>query len=349
MRPRALLLFILVNVLVTTGVAFAIISVFGSRDQASAVVQYATVQVIITATRDPDATLPVIIITPTPRPGSVDLPDDIVGEGSTDEAAPEGDEESAERSLEQGTDEAGAPLAVADEGTGTALPENCIPHTLEEGEFPSLLAEEYEVPVNSILIANGLNEETAAFLQIGQVLIIPLEGCSIQLPTPAPETEEAAAGTEESAIATDATLDPTAEALSLTETATNAATPTPSITPTITLPPTAAGAAMQIVEVIAPGDVTAEAVVLRNNGRLVNLAGWTVTDVDGNTYTFDTLNVFENGEITLYTGSGEDTVIVKYWGEDTGVWGEPGDVVTLTDANGAVQATYRIPSAVDLP
>jgi LysM repeat protein len=332
MRPRALLLFILVNVLVTTGVAFVIISVFGSREDPNTLAQYITVEVIITATRDPDATLPVRIITATPRPGEVVLPSDLVDENTTEEAGIE--DNGDPRSLAQGTDEA----AVAD---GTALPENCIPHTLEEGEFPSLLAEEYGVPLNTILIANGLTEETATLLQIGQVLIIPLEGCSIQLPSPTPFEDTAA--TEE------ATLDATGEAAALTATATAEVTPTPSITPTITLPPTAVDAAVQIVDVIAPGDITAEALIIRNNGRNVNLTGWTLTDLDGNVYEFPERNLFSNGEITLFTGAGQNTAVVMFWGRDEAVWGEPGDVVTLADANGVVQATFRIPAAVNLP
>lgn len=346
MRPRALLLFILINVLVTTGVAFVIISVFANRDTAaSSVAQYITVEVLITPTRDPDSTQAVRIITATPRPGEVDLPSEIVGANSSNSTEDASPDDSGER-ITFGADGTEDPSTSADEALeGTALPENCIPHTLEADEFPSLLAEQYDISLNSILVANGLTEETATLLQIGQVIIIPQEGCSIQLPTAAP-LEESAATTEEAVVGT---LDATGEALALTETATFAITPTPSITPTITLPPTAADAAVQIVQVIAPGDITGEALVIRNNGRNVNLTGWTITNAQGVEYVFPERQLFSNGEITLFTGTGQNTAVVMYWGLDEAVWGEPGEAVTLRDANGVVQATLRITSAVNLP
>ncbi len=207
--------------------------------------------------------------------------------------------------------------------TVAGLPEGCIVHTLADGESPFILAEQYETSIEAIFAANALTEEDAAFLQIGQVLVIPLENCPF---VPIGSNEEKTTGATE----------------------TPAETPTPTITATITLPPTAVDAQVQIVEVIAPGDVTTEAVVLRNNGRNVSLTGWTISDAEGNTYTFPERNLFSNGEITLYTGVGQSTPVVAYWGRDQAVWGEPGEVVTLSDANGVVQASFRVPSAVNL-
>ncbi len=356
MRPRALLIFILLNVLVTTGVAFAIISLFGGRESASQVVQFATVEVIITATRDPNVTPERIIITATPRPGEVSqIPTGVLDAtaagntgGNPGDTTPGGDGDSAATS---GTPITGSTIDPAllesDPGlasTAAALPANCILHTLVEGEFPSLLAEQYGTDVNSILFVNGLNEEDAAFLQIGQVLIIPLADCPLDA-IPTPDTadttgDEADTGTEE--------VTGTDEA-GVSESLTPAVTPSPTVTATITLPPTAADAQLEIVEVKAPGDVTAEAVVIRNNGRNVTLTGWTLSDLEGNVYTFPERNLFSNGEITLFTGVGQNTAVVMYQGADRAIFGEPGDVVTLRDANGVVQAVYRITGPVILP
>ncbi|HEX2620018.1 MAG TPA: lamin tail domain-containing protein [Phototrophicaceae bacterium] len=348
MRARGLILFILVNVLVTTGVAFAVISLFSNRDAAPQVVQYATVQVIITATRDPNQLPEIKIITATPRPGEVqDIPTGVL-EGGAQETTVAGIDATGD------PDASAVPLTTIDPAlleadaalaeTVTALPENCVLHALEDGENPALLAEQYGTDVDSILAANGLTEDDAAFLQIGQVLIIPLPGCPLeQLPTP----ESPDAGTSDGSEGTGD--EPTVEGAELTASATVDATATPTVTATITLPPTAADAQIEIVEVTSPGDITTEGVVLRNNGRNVNLTGWTISDLDGNTYTFPERNLFSNGEITLYTGVGQNTAVVMYWGLDQAAWGETGDVVTLKDANGVVQAVYRIPSAQNLP
>ncbi|MBC8170189.1 MAG: lamin tail domain-containing protein [Anaerolineae bacterium] len=338
MRPRALLLFILLNVLITTGVAFAVISFFGDREAGTQVVQYATVQVIITATRDLNVTPDVRIITATPRPGEVNtLPTGVLEGGAGTTTGSEDSTTVPQTTIDPALLENDAALA----GTVAALPENCILHTLADGENPAILAEQYGTDVNSILLANGLTEEDAAFLQIDQVLVIPLPGCPLEaLPTPDTADTDAETGDETEEVDPDSAL---------TETATLEATLTPTVTATITLPPTAIDAQIEIVEVSSPGDVTTEAVVIRNNGRNVNLTGWTITNLTGEVYTFPERNLFSNGEITLFTGSGQNTAVVMYIGSDTAVWGAPGDVVTLTDANGVVQAVYRIPSALNLP
>jgi hypothetical protein len=337
MRTRGLLLFVLLNILVTMGVAFALITYFDSREQGTAVVEYRTVVVVYTATRDPNATEEVRIITATPRPGEVAS----IPTGILDDATAEVTPTLAAANTLPPEIEADSSLA----GTLSVLPEGCITHVLADGENPSILAEQYETTIEEILAANGLTEEDAGFLQIGQVLVIPLETCPLEfVPIATEDTSadaEALGGATEEASALDAT-----EELAATETPADTATPT--VTATITLPPTAVDAQVQIVEVIAPGDITSEAVVMRNNGRNVNLTGWTVSDAGGNTYTFPERNLFSNGEITLYTGSGSSTPAITYWGLDQAVWGEPGEVVTLSDANGVVQATFRVPSAVDL-
>jgi LysM repeat protein len=336
MRTRGLLLFVLLNILVTMGVAFALITYFDNREQGTAVVEYRTVVVVYTATRDPNATEEVRIITATPRPGEVAS----IPTGVLDDATEEVTSTLSPRNT--------VPPELAEEdaalaGTLSVLPEGCITHVLAEGENPSILAEQYETTIEEILAANALTEEDAGFLQIGQVLVIPLENCPLEfVPIATEDTSgETADGTTDEVGTAEATEETGA-------TATPAATDTPTVTATITLPPTAENAQLQIVEVIAPGDVTSEAVVLRNNGSSINLNNWTLSDSEGNVYTFGDRNMFSNGEITLYTGSGTNTAVVTYWGLDQAVWGEPGEVVTLADADGVVQASFRVPSAVNL-
>ena len=105
---------------------------------------------------------------------------------------------------------------------------------------------------------------------------------------------------------------------------------------------------MQILGIEKAGDVTAEGVRIRNTGNTVNVTGWTLTDTEGTEYTFGEQLIFSNTEVTIYTRAGQNTPIALYWGLDKPVW-QRGDVVTLRDARGQVQATLRVENATSLP
>lgn len=96
----------------------------------------------------------------------------------------------------------------------------------------------------------------------------------------------------------------------------------------------------------APGDdnenLNAEYVVLENVGEgPVDLAGWTVRDEAGHTYTFGTLTLGAGDSVTLHTGSGTDTATDVYWGRTGAVWNNDGDVVTVETPDGSVVARHR--------
>lgn len=80
-----------------------------------------------------------------------------------------------------------------------------------------------------------------------------------------------------------------------------------------------------------------EYLVFENDGEApLSLAGWTVTDEAGRTYTFPDV-VIEPGErIALHSGAGTDTETDLYWGASTPVWNNGGDTVTVRDDTGAV-------------
>lgn len=186
------------------------------------------------------------------------------------------------------------------------LPDNCIAHVVVEGDTPFSIAESYGVDGFDLLQVNGLTEETL-MLQLGQVLIVPFPDCEL--------------------LALAATSSPTVEPIGR---------------PTLTLPPTAINASVQILEVTGVGDVAVENVVLRNNGSTVNLRGWVLSDEDGNTYTFSERVLFANAQVTVFSRIGQDTAIAMYWNRDDPVFA-PGDIVTLRDADGAVQSVVRVP------
>lgn len=348
MRSRRAVIFIILNVIISAGVAFTIINVFTPANTEPAEV-LVTFPVIVTSTQNPNITPQIVVVTATPEEGRADIPPDV----------------------REGTPLAEAPAPTIDptlldedgqfEGSVDQLPEQCIQHTIAEGEFPTLIAEQYDVNPFTLLAVNGLDEETSRNLQIGDVLLVPLEGCPVELflsPTEPPPPTEDPAVTEATPEVTVELTEELTDAPTETETATETQTATPTLTPTITptptettiptvtLAPTASVAQVIIVEVIGAGDITTEAVRIRNTGNAVNISGWTLSDADGNAYTIpDGKRLFPEGEITIITRAGEDTPIQYYWGRDEAVFSpsrEGGEVVVLADADGNTQASLRL-------
>ncbi|MBZ0294216.1 MAG: lamin tail domain-containing protein [Anaerolineae bacterium] len=340
---RFLVLIIMVVILVGVGVLIGMaLSSSSPTTQTAAIPEIMTVQLVITATTDPNVTPQIIIVTATPPPGSIGaLPTGILEATDVDEslastraAAPTIDPELV-----------GADSAL--QSTVTALPENCILHAVEAGDTPFGIAEIYGASGFDLMEVNGLTEETASQLQIGDVLIVPLDGCPLtaaDLNLNGEVTEEAGDSAASSAAGAETTESPDADSTAET-TAEALISPTPTVRPTITLPPTAVNAQVTIVQVISPGDVTAEAVEIRNTGGVVDMTGWTLADGDGNIYTFPEQRLFTNGSVTVNTRRGDDTPIARFWGRNQAVWGEPGDTITLYDANGVAQSSLRLDEA----
>lgn len=275
MRRLGQIAFIILNVLISLGVALVVISINNQNnppDQSNQIV--ITVPILVTATPNANQfTATPWIVTATPLPGTravAALPTGIV-EGAGDPNAP---------TLDPTLQGASDALAAA---SGTELPDNCILHELQEGEFPSLVAEQYGVDMFDLMAVNGLTEETAAFLQIGQVLIVPLEGCELTAQILA--ATEAATNAPTSAPTATAGTPPSA-------TQPPSETPRPTNTPTSTLPATAVNAQVSIVTVTGAGDVTTESVAIQNNGAVVDITGWTLSDGGANTYTFSEQRLF---------------------------------------------------------
>lgn len=122
-------------------------------------------------------------------------------------------------------------------------------------------------------------------------------------------------------------------------------TPTPvlirPVLPTVTplLPP--AIAQVEIAEIVGAGDLSAEAVVIRNNGDTIDLGGWTLQDSNGHRYTFgEVRRLFSGASLTINTRAGTDTPVVSYWGLDEAIF-SPGEWVYLLDATGNTIASAQ--------
>jgi len=324
MRRRSLIVFVILNVFISLAVAYGVISLLNPQNQQSPSQVVITVPILVTATIDPNFTPEVRIITATPLPGSIGvLPTGILETA----AAPSTPLVTLDAAALSGALSGDTALQT----TATNLPPNCILHVIGDGDTPFGIAEQYGVSGFDVMEINGLDDEAAARLQIGQVLIIPLEGCSL--------------------TAADLAVEPTVEAeetAEATEDASSSVTPTATIRPTLTLPPTATNAQVEIAEVAGAGQINSESVVIRNVGNNINMNGWTLSDADGNTYTFAERILFSNGLVSIFSRVGQDTAIALFWNRTSAVFA-PGDVVTLRDANGVVQSTYRIESPVNLP
>ena len=315
--------------LLPAAIAVGVFAILSSSNPAptTTVPEPIRIDVIVTATPDPNATVPVIIVTATPRPGEVlNVPPDVVETNAPHITPPTLDPTVF-------SDQEDDPIAA----TVAALPPNCIPHVVQEGDTPFGIAEQYGANGFQLMAVNGLTEETAVYLQVGDVLIVPLEGCELEA-TPLQDIPTETPATTDVQTAADGESTPESEEATPDQ-------PTP--TPTITLAPTTVNAQVEILQVIGAGDITSEAVEIQNNGEVVNIAGWTLSDADGNVYVFPERLFFTGGSITIHTGFGEDTAIALFWGRDEAVF-QPGDVVVLANAEGDIQATLRIPEPVDL-
>jgi hypothetical protein len=115
----------------------------------------------------------------------------------------------------------------------------------------------------------------------------------------------------------------------------------------VTLAPTPSGQALiEIGAVVGATDPELEYVLLRRVGEGdLNLAGWTLTDEQGNVFTFPSqpaLVLFAGGAVQVYTRAGADTPTEMYWNREDPVW-EPGEQIVLRDAQGGEQARYQVP------
>ncbi|WP_424016222.1 lamin tail domain-containing protein (plasmid) [Halorientalis pallida] len=121
-------------------------------------------------------------------------------------------------------------------------------------------------------------------------------------------------------------------------------TPTTTRTQTPTSTPEQSGGALAITAIHedAAGDefdnLNDEYVVFENTGgEPLELSGWTVSDAADHTYTFPSGFTLDPGaEVTVHTGSGQDTATDLYWDSGSPIWNNGGDTVTVRDDAGNI-------------
>lgn len=109
--------------------------------------------------------------------------------------------------------------------------------------------------------------------------------------------------------------------------------------------PTAVAGAGQLTinAVIGAGDLENERVQIEHVGdEDVSLAGWRLRDENGNEYRFPALVLHPDAQVNVFSSQGDDSVSALYWDRQVTVWA-PGELVSLLDPSGQVQATYTVP------
>lgn len=324
MSRRVLVGFIVLNVIVSLAVAVIVISYDRSRRPDVEPLEGPTQIVILTATPIPGSEN----VGPAQYIGTIGaLQLTMTAVGQASPAAPivtpsEGGGGVPEIASVATIDPALLPPIPSDlpegENSPTSAPDEedgCIRHIIQSGDVIITIAQQYGVFPGDILTANGMDENT--ILQIGDELIIPVEGCAaLNTPTPVPS--------------------PTRTPFELART-----------TPTDTAPPTVAAPQVVISNVMDWGDVNNEAVELRNVGNALNLQGWTLISDGGESFLFPEFRMQQGSLVRVYTRQGPNTPAALYWGRDSAAW-EDGETLTLMDADGQAQATFTVGQAPSL-
>jgi LysM repeat protein len=211
-------------------------------------------------------------------------------------------------------------LALA--SAATSAPQNVAPverpasstaitYTIEPGDTLGGIALGQRVLLEDLLLANNLSEES--IIVPGQVLVIPLG----EVMTPTPVTPSA--------------VPPTTTPVTVTPYATETPTPPGPVQ-------------VRIREVLAPGILTREGVVIVNRGRTVSLRGWKLSAADADdAYVFPRITLAQEVPITVYTIAGDDTPYELHWGRGAAQWGVSNTIIELRDADDDLIATFTAP------
>lgn len=100
---------------------------------------------------------------------------------------------------------------------------------------------------------------------------------------------------------------------------------------------------LKIRTIAGAGDLAAEYVEIVNDTDLVfNLQGWKLQRAGGPEYAFGDASVFPGGSVRLYSTTGTDSTIARYWGQGSPVWSR-GATAVLVNAQGEKVAEYAVP------
>lgn len=234
--------------------------------------------------------------------------------------------------------------------TATNTPTQPTSYSVQAGDTLSAIADKFGVPLADLMTANGLTNED--FIQIGQQLNIPVSGASlptatftaVPIPTetplpfdpPTPLPADAAVPPEPAAtVGPSPTASPTASA--------TLRGPTPTVLPTFT-PPPFDEIKVVVSEIIGPGDLFQETLVILNQGAGTSLKNWKLEGSPLGVVTFPDIFLFSGGSIRIHTVAGENTASDLYLNQGEAAW-PPGTTIILSNANNAEISRFTVPAA----
>ncbi len=202
-------------------------------------------------------------------------------------------------------------VGVSAAGAATPTTSPNLEYTVQPGDTLGAIALVLDVDLDDLLLSNNLTEDS--IIRPGDVLIIP-QGIVV---TPTPITPSA------------------------TPAPSTPASPTPFPTETPTPP---GPVEVRIQEVLSPGELGREGVVIINRGRTVNLQNWTLSAAGSNaTFVFPRLTLAQEVPVTVYTIAGDDSPQALHWGQGAAQWNKSGTIIELRDAEGDLIAAYSVP------
>ena len=102
------------------------------------------------------------------------------------------------------------------------------------------------------------------------------------------------------------------------------------------------GRVIEIQDVVGPGDLDNETVLLRRLGEGdLRLTGWRLDDNGGHAFVFPEFVLSKGGAVQVNTRPGTNTAIALFWGLQEAVW-TPGKMVALYDIDNKLQASFTI-------
>lgn len=208
----------------------------------------------------------------------------------------------------------------------TATP---VVYIVQPGDTLSSLALKFDVSAADIIVANEIVNPD--FLPAGQRLTIPVDGVPQATATWTPIP---------TATGTPMPFEPPSAELTVTagpgsgDVSTSPSTPDP-----------ATGALeVEITGILGVGEIGQEGVVITNVGdQLADMAGWTLSDAEGNTYVFPNYRLWPGGNVTVHTRIGQDGSPLSslFWGKLEAIWSF-GEVAKLRNAEGVLSTTFVV-------
>jgi LysM repeat protein len=232
-----------------------------------------------------------------------------------------------------------------DEAAARNTPIQSVVYAVEAGDTLTVIASKFAVPISDIMQANGLTNQD--FIQVGQELIIPVGGLSTATPTftPQPQPTDTPLPFDPPTPLPEGAQVPQEPAATVGPSSTPTNTPPPTVTPIPTSTPAPFGELnVEVSEVVAPGDLMRETLVILNKGAGTSLANWTLEGSSLGIFVFPDIFLFSGGSIRIHTSAGENSASDLYLNQGEAAW-MPGSDIILSDNQGIEISRLTVPAS----